>query len=236
MIWGNTHKTLFKKKISQYSLGGKAPVLVPVSGSGTEDVRSPGTPRGRLAGSGRVQEEVTCCGLRWPFPGSPPSSLWLFRVRGRVVRQSKPLGKYISFEIKARKSRVRGMFCQHTRPGLDGLTKSPQRAQARARAHQESCLTEDVTSAGEARLTPMYNPSWPEYLSSLFSGLVLSPVPDITEVPAWRKRGIEGEREGERQLSINPSGGTILQAKHMETKEMGRGAQARAAHHVAWCH
>ena len=65
---------------------------------------------------------------------------------------------------------------------------------------------------------------------------MLSPAPDITEVPAWRKRGIEGEREGERQLSINLSGGTILQAKHMETKEMGRGAQARAAHHVAWCH
>lgn len=28
-------------------------------------------------------------------------------------------------------------------------------AQARARAHQESCRTEDVTSAGEDRLTPM---------------------------------------------------------------------------------
>lgn len=35
----------------------------------------------------------------------------------------------------------------------------PTTTQARARAHQESCLTDDVTSAGEARLTPMYSPS-----------------------------------------------------------------------------
>lgn len=171
--------------------------------------RTSGPPAGPEAGwlEGAVaREEATRCGLHGPFPGSSPSSLWPFRDRGRVVRQSRPLGKYISFKIKARKSRIRGMFCQHPRPGVDGLTKpqqavrprSPQRAQARARAHQESCLTEDVTSAGEARLTPMYNPSWPEYLSSLFSALALSPAPDITEAPAWRKRGMEREeRRGE---------------------------------------
>lgn len=66
----------------------------------------------------------------------------------------------------------RKMSHQHPRPSLDCMTRrsvkvmgasvasrSPRPAQARARAHQESCLTEEVTSAGEARLTPMYSPS-----------------------------------------------------------------------------
>lgn len=51
MIWGNTHKTFFKN-LSQCSLAGKAPLLVPVSGSGTMNTESPGRPRGRLAGRG----------------------------------------------------------------------------------------------------------------------------------------------------------------------------------------
>lgn len=51
MIWGNTHKTFFKN-LSQCPLAGKAPVLVPVSGSGTANTESPGRPRGRLAGGG----------------------------------------------------------------------------------------------------------------------------------------------------------------------------------------
>lgn len=88
MIWGNTHKTFFFFNLSQYSLAGKAPVLVPLSGSGTADIRSPGGPRGRLAGwwlEGAVAgEEATCCGLQRPFPGSSPSPLPLFRDRGRV--------------------------------------------------------------------------------------------------------------------------------------------------------
>lgn len=135
MIWGNTHKIFKKKKnLSQYSLAGKAPVLVPVSGSGTADTRSPADPEaGWLAvavpwpvagGQGGGDTRRAAPALR-----SSPSSLWLFRDRGREGRQSKPLGKHISFKIKARKSRIRGTFrqrCQHTRPGWDGWTRSPQ--------------------------------------------------------------------------------------------------------------
>lgn len=45
--------------------------------------------------------------------------------------------------------------------------------QARARAHQGSCLTDAVTSAVEAKLTPPYRPSGTSYLSAWFSGLVV---------------------------------------------------------------
>lgn len=119
MIRGNTHKTFFKNLSIFFSR------QVPVSGSGTADTTSSGRPRGRLAGSGRGQGAGDVRGLHQPFPEAP-SSLWLFRDSGWVVRPSEPLGKRISFKIKARKSRVRGMFCQHTRPGLDCWTKSPQ--------------------------------------------------------------------------------------------------------------
>lgn len=64
---------------------------------------------------------------------------------------------------------------------------------ARAKAHQGSCLTDAVTSAVEVRLTPVYSPSWPEYLRLLLSGLVLSPGPDITDELAWKGR--EEQRE-----------------------------------------
>lgn len=64
---------------------------------------------------------------------------------------------------------------------------------ARARAHQGSCLTDAVTSAVEVRLTPVYSPSWPEYLRLLLSGLVFSPGPDIADELAWM-----GEKSEER--------------------------------------
>lgn len=110
--------------------------------------------------------------------------------------------------------------------GPEGLpAPAAAQAQARASAHHESCLTEeDVTSAGEARLTPMYSPSWPEYLSSLFSGLVLSPVPGITGAPAWQKMGTERKRE----LSVSLLGVmlVVLPGQHM-------GGRVRRAVHLA---
>lgn len=54
------------------------------------------------------------------------------------------------------------IFCRHldcwTKSDTSGMRPSEPLAapaQARARAHQESCRTEDVTSAGEDKLTPM---------------------------------------------------------------------------------
>lgn len=98
------------------------------------------------------------CLLYWPFLQGAISSYF-----------SKLLGKYISFKTKAQKSCIEGMLRLHFCCPLDCWTNSdtsgmrPQippsplsaPAQARARAHQESCRTEDVTSAGEDRLTPM---------------------------------------------------------------------------------
>lgn len=177
-------------KISQYSLAGKTPALVPVSGSGTADIASLADPE---AGWLEVAMAREPAGGLWAALAIPWKSCVSSLAPQRLARwrQRASLGKYISFKTKARKPHVRGMFGQHTRPGVDCLAQgrwwcppAGLRAQARASAHQESCRTEDVTSAGEARLTPMYSPSWPEYLSSLFSGLVLSPEPDITEAPA----------------------------------------------------
>lgn len=125
MIWGNTHKTFFKN-LSQWSLAGKAPILGPVSGSGTADTEPSADPEAGWLEVAVAREEVACCRLQWPFPRCAPSSPWLFIDRVWVVRQSKPLGKCISFKIKARRSCVRGMFRQHTRPGLERITAGPE--------------------------------------------------------------------------------------------------------------
>lgn len=76
-----------------------APVLVPVSGSGTLDISGP--PRGRLPASGRG------CGrggggILWtprrPSPGM--SSIFSLGLQDGawVVRQSEPLGRFFSFK------------------------------------------------------------------------------------------------------------------------------------------
>lgn len=138
----------FLKNLSQYSLAGKAQVLVLVSGSGAGSAPEAGW-------------------LEWPWPEReatrPVAPALPFHLLSLF---SKPPGENISFKIKARESRSVSAVAtvwtaaQKQRRVEWGPRRSPPCllaawAQARARAHQESCRTEDVTSAGEARLTPM---------------------------------------------------------------------------------
>lgn len=129
---------------------------------------------------------------------------------------------------KARKQFQRNGLCQHSRCcgdrsaeetvygclGAAAQSRDPASlapGHARARAHQGSCLTDAVTSAVEVKLTPVYSPSWPEYLRLLLSGLVLSPGPDITDELAW-SRGKSRERfhwAGELCMHQGVSGSTV---------------------------
>lgn len=122
-------------------------------------------------------------------------------MRIRMLWQSLLGGLKAASATKARKQFQRSVPSQHShchrsteetphgRLGAAAQCRDPAwlaAGHARARAHQWSCLTDAVTSAVEVRLTPVYSPSWPEYLRLLLSGLVLSPGPDITDELAWR--------------------------------------------------
>lgn len=77
-------------------MAGKAPGVVPVSACVTMDIQSPGRPRGQLPGSGPVAREAVAAPVL-PWRGGP-SSPWVFKTGPRGARQSKPLGRFISFK------------------------------------------------------------------------------------------------------------------------------------------
>lgn len=127
MIWGNTHKTFFKN-LSQCPLAGKAPVLVPVSGSGTVDTESPGRSRGRLAGRGRGRGQgggdvlwatlalpqmcsIFSLALHWQgLGGKAEQASWemhLFQNKGTEITRQRNVPSAYS-------------------PGLDGITAGPK--------------------------------------------------------------------------------------------------------------
>lgn len=62
MIWGNTHKAFLLK--SQYSLAGKAPGLVQVSGGGTAGALA--DPEAGWLEVAAAREEAACCRLHRP--------------------------------------------------------------------------------------------------------------------------------------------------------------------------
>lgn len=77
-------------------MAGKAPGVVLVSACVTMDIQSPGRPRDQLPGSGPVAREAVGC----PGPSLERRSLFSLGLQDRApgARQSKPLGRFISFK------------------------------------------------------------------------------------------------------------------------------------------
>lgn len=136
--------------ISQSSLADKAPVIVTVSPTGVE--QSQRRAGWEAAQADRNRPHAHCAAPYY----KDPSLLTSISFLGNISLSKQRHRNHASKECYV------CIFCRH----LDCWTKSDTSgmrpleplaapAQARARAHQESCRTEDVTSAGEDKLTPM---------------------------------------------------------------------------------
>lgn len=143
--------------ISQSSLARKAPVIAAASAKGVgQTQRRAGWRRPRLMGAqADGSRPLACCA--GPSCRSHlfllQQASWeihLFQNKGTEIMHRRNVNVCIFAAIwTAAQIQTSGVrFSEPPR-----LSSAP--AQARARAHQESCRTEDVTSAGEDRLTPM---------------------------------------------------------------------------------
>lgn len=125
MIWGNTHKTIFFFLNLSIFLSRQGPGPSPSFWK-----RHSGRQISWQAEAGWLEvavarEEATCCGLHWPSPGSPLSSLWFFRVRGRVVRQRQASWEIHLFQNKGTEiTRQRNVLSAYS-PWFGRLDKIP---------------------------------------------------------------------------------------------------------------